>query len=168
MDNRKWQANAKAGAPTVPASPSSGFPGNGGVGDPPTTPGDWWYHQVGEELRGVIVGAGLTPTHSDVTQLLTAIKKGFGQTWQDFTSTRSLGTTFTNTSGAPIFINVTLTANVALYSVIATINGQTVPGSSSFNTGSAIGSMFIVAAGATYSATSTLGTPTLVKWSEFR
>jgi len=168
MDNRKWQANAKAGAPTVPASPSSGFPGNGGVGDPPTTPGDWWYHQVGEELRGVIVGAGLTPTHSDVTQLLTAIKKGFGQTWQDFTSTRSLGTTFTNTSGAPIFINVTLTANVALYSVIATINGQTVPGSSSFNTGSSIGSMFIVAAGATYSATSTLGTPTLVKWSEFR
>jgi len=78
MDNRKWQANAKAGAPTVPASPSSGFPGNGGVGDPPTTPGDWWYHQVGEELRSVIVAAGLTPTHNLVNQLLAALTAGWG------------------------------------------------------------------------------------------
>jgi len=78
MDNRKWQANAKAGAPTVPVSPSSGFPGNGGVGDPPTTPGDWWYHQIGEELRSVIVAATLTPTHSTVNQLLAALTAGWG------------------------------------------------------------------------------------------
>ena len=168
MDNRKLLANAAASPPTAPASPSVGYPTDGGIGVPAATGGAYWFHSIAEEQRNVILGASITPSSADNTQLLTAIKKGFGQSWQDFTSTRSLGTTFTNTSGAPIFINVTLTANVALYSVIATINGQTVPGSSSFNTGSSIGSMFIVAAGATYSATSTLGTPTLVKWSEFR
>lgn len=78
MDNRKWQANASATPPTVPASPSSGYPTNGGVSTPPTTPGEWWYYQVGEELRTVLVAAGLTPTHNLVNQLLAALSAGWG------------------------------------------------------------------------------------------
>lgn len=78
MDNRKWQANAKVSAPSVPASPSAGFPGNGGISDPATTPGEWWYHQIGEELRSVITAAGLNPTHNLVNQLLAALTAGWG------------------------------------------------------------------------------------------
>ena len=170
MDNRKWQANAKAGAPTVPASPSSGFPGNGGVGDPPTTPGDWWYHQVGEELRGVIVGAGLTPTHSDVTQLLTAIKKGFGQTWQNMTGSRVPGTTYTNTTGMPIFINVFMSSSSAVSTHLVTINGASpaIDGGSAETAARNATTNILIPAGATYSVTVNVGTPTLAQWYEYR
>lgn len=78
MDNRRWQANAAASPPTVPVSPSIGYPTNGGVSVTPTTPGDWWYHQIGEELRSVITAAGLTPTHNLVNQLLAALSAGWG------------------------------------------------------------------------------------------
>ncbi len=80
MDNRKWQSAAAGSPPSVPGSPSSGFPTNGnpGTSTPATIPGDWWFHQIGEELRSVIVAAGLTPTHSAVNQLLAAIKLGQG------------------------------------------------------------------------------------------
>lgn len=73
MDNRKWQANASATPPSPPASPSTGYPTNGGVSIPVTTPGEHWYHQIGEEMRAVIVAAGLTPSNTDLTQLLQAI-----------------------------------------------------------------------------------------------
>lgn len=80
MDNRKFQAAAAAGAPTAPASPSSGYPTNGnpGTGTPATLPGEWWFHQIGEELRGVITAAGLTPSHTNLTQLLGALTAGWG------------------------------------------------------------------------------------------
>ena len=86
MDNRKWQANAAASPPTAPVSPSTGYPTNGNVSVAPTTPGDWWYHMIGEELRSVIVAAGLTPTHNLVNQLLAALNGGWGMA-------KSLGTT---------------------------------------------------------------------------
>jgi len=77
MDNRKFAANASATPPAVPATPSSGYPTNG---DPlqsvePTTPGDFWFHQIGEELRGVIAGAGLAPSTANLAQLLEAIQR---------------------------------------------------------------------------------------------
>jgi len=80
MDNRKWQSAAAGSPPSVPGSPSSGFPTNGnpGTSTPATIPGDWWFHQIGEELRSVIVAAGLTPTHSAVNQLLAALSAGWG------------------------------------------------------------------------------------------
>lgn len=76
MDNRKFESGASASPPSAPVSPSSGYPTNGnpGTGTPATVPGEWWFHQVGEELRGVITAAGLTPAHTDVTQLLAALR----------------------------------------------------------------------------------------------
>lgn len=76
MDNRQFEADAKATPPTAPASPSAGYPTNG---DPlsaqnATGLGEWWFHAVGEELRAVIVEGGLTPNISTLTQLRDAIK----------------------------------------------------------------------------------------------
>ena len=75
MDNRKWMAAAAAASPTVPASPSSGYPtdGNPGTATPATNPGAFWFHAVGEELRNVIAAAGLTPTLGTLTQLKAAM-----------------------------------------------------------------------------------------------
>lgn len=78
MDNRKVQANAAASPPSVPTSPSSGYFTNGGVSVPVTIPGEWWFHQIGEELRTVITAAGLTPAHNLVNQLLAALNAGWG------------------------------------------------------------------------------------------
>ena len=76
MDNRKFQSAASATPPTAPASPSSGYPTNGnpGTGTPATLPGEFWFHKIGEELRAVITGAGITNSDADLAQLLAAIK----------------------------------------------------------------------------------------------
>lgn len=75
MDNRAYAANASATPPTAPASPSVGYPkpGNPATNDPATKPGPYWYFQLGEEMRNVITGAGLTPDLNDNTQLRAAI-----------------------------------------------------------------------------------------------
>lgn len=74
--DRAFSSGASGSAPSVPASPSIGYPtkGNAGTGTPATKPGEWWYHMITEEIRGIIVAAGLTPTHTDITQLLQAIQ----------------------------------------------------------------------------------------------
>ena len=76
MDNRKWQVAAVATPPAVEASPSNGVPTDGDPASaiPATKPGAAWFNQIGEELRNVIVGAGLTPSDSNLTQLQLAIQ----------------------------------------------------------------------------------------------
>jgi hypothetical protein len=78
MDNRKFQSAASATPPTAPVSPSSGYPTNGnpGTGTPATLPGEFWFHKIGEELRAIIADAGITPSDSDLGQVLAAIKAG--------------------------------------------------------------------------------------------
>lgn len=74
MDNRSFEAGANASAPTSPATPSAGYPTDGVPGSTPATvPGAFWFHQMGEEIRSVIVAAGLTPVVSALNQLYTAI-----------------------------------------------------------------------------------------------
>ncbi len=77
MDNRAFEANASATPPTAPVAPSIGYPksGNPQTSDPATRPGPYWYMSIGEEMRGVITGAGLTPNINDNTQLRQAILK---------------------------------------------------------------------------------------------
>lgn len=73
--DRAFESAALVTPPTPPASPSLGYPTNGnpGTGTPATIPGDWWYHMLTEELRNVIVAAGLTPDRTAVNQLLQAL-----------------------------------------------------------------------------------------------
>lgn len=63
-------------APTAPAA-NPGYPTNGnpGAAVPASEPGEWWFHMMTEELRGVIAAAGITPNHADVSQLSTAIRR---------------------------------------------------------------------------------------------
>lgn len=76
MDLRKFEADASASPPSAPVSPSTGYasPGNPGSGTPASKPGAYFFHQMAEELRNLIVGANLTPDMNDLTQLLQAIK----------------------------------------------------------------------------------------------
>ena len=48
---------------------------------------------------------------------------GVGQTWTDVTGSRSGGTTYTNTTGRPIFVSIALANTTTSYTV--TINGLT-------------------------------------------
>lgn len=75
--DRVYESGAAAAPPGQPASPSTGYPtaGNPQTAVPATKPGPWWYHMVTEELRAVIAAAGITPNHTDVSQLSTAIRR---------------------------------------------------------------------------------------------
>ena len=75
MDNRSFEYGAAASAPTAPGTPSVGYPSNGnaGTGTPATRPGQYWFHQIGEELRAVIVAGSLAPDSGTLTQVRDAI-----------------------------------------------------------------------------------------------
>lgn len=75
MDNRVFQVGAKATPPTPPAAPSNGYPTNGDPVAliPATQPGDYWFHQIGEELRAAIIEASLVPDTNSLNQLAKAI-----------------------------------------------------------------------------------------------
>ncbi len=76
MDLRKFESGASATPPSAPASPSVGYAtkGNPATPVPATVPGEYWFHQVAEELRAAVVGAGLTPDNTVLNQLWLAIQ----------------------------------------------------------------------------------------------
>ncbi|WP_233863470.1 hypothetical protein [Paraburkholderia adhaesiva] len=73
--DRYWETNALATAPPVPSGTSGTYPtdGNPATVTPPTTPGQWWYHQITEEIRNAIVKLGGVPDFTKVDQLANAI-----------------------------------------------------------------------------------------------
>lgn len=89
METRNYQSGAAPSAPAAPASPSNGFPtsGNPTTGTPATQPGAFWFHKISEELRNVIIAAGLTPSDADLTQLTQSVKSGKLLNVQIFTAT---------------------------------------------------------------------------------
>lgn len=89
---------------------------------------------------------------------------GWGQTWQDVTSSRSLGTTYTNSTGRPIFIVVTFRATVNNALATITVDGVRA-NAAAINAGDQ-NLTAIVPAGSTY-ATNT-GSLSLSYWSELR
>lgn len=98
--DRAFSSGASASPPTPPASPSIGYPtsGNPGTGTPPTKPGAYWYHMMTEEIRNVLVAAGLTPEQGNLTQLLQALRSaGVFQTQPtNDSSTKAATTAFAN------------------------------------------------------------------------
>ena len=75
MNPRAWESGASATPPSAPGSPSIGYATEGDplAVIPPTNPGAFWFHALGEEIRAVIVAGGLTPTLGTLTQLRDAI-----------------------------------------------------------------------------------------------
>lgn len=90
---------------------------------------------------------------------------GYGQTWQDVKASRAHGTTYTNTTGRPIYVYV--------YNSIATNGTFTITvngiswGGYYFASGNCGTPTFIVPAGGTYSV-STTASLTVANWMELR
>ncbi|MQA52569.1 phage tail protein [Pseudomonas piscis] len=80
---------------------------------------------------------------------------GDGQAWQSVTAVRVSGTVYTNTTGRPIFVQVSFTTG-GVYVVVDGVN----------LTASAYHAAFIVPAGSTYKVT--YGSPTNLTWVELR
>lgn len=70
-----FEANVSGTPPTPPASPAHGYPqpGNSLTSTPATKEGPWWPYMMTMEVQNVITAAGLTPDHTNVTQLAQAI-----------------------------------------------------------------------------------------------
>lgn len=95
---------------------------------------------------------------------------GYGQTWQNFTGSRTAGTTYYNTTGKPIEIIATATNGTGTITMSANINGA-----GYFTIGSSIGpgalssttGHITVPAGQSYALT-TDSTPNFSSWRELR
>ena len=118
MEPRNFSSGTSASPPTPLGSPSVGYPtaGNPGTGTPATKPGAYWYHQVGEELRNLILAAGLTPSDAALTQVSQAVQLLIAASVvQDYKASVRVATTANITAlngGAPNTLDgVTLAAN---------------------------------------------------------
>ena len=90
---------------------------------------------------------------------------GVGQTWQNLTSSRALGVTYTNSTGKPIAVSITLDDRRGVYDYLVFVNGVLVINVWDYGAPGAEDSFFIVPTGAAY-AISTGNTIRL--WSELR
>ena len=91
---------------------------------------------------------------------------GYGQTWQDVTGSRVVGTTYYNTTGRPINVSVLLQAVTTTNATIV-VSGITVYGAQG-TSGGYLPASAIVPPGASYSANATSGSAGLYSWSELR
>lgn len=121
-----------------------------------------------------MVNAGIT-FPDGTTQATAATSAGLGvvgysQTWQSVS--RALGTTYTNSTGRPIMVLITISVPSQLNSyVYFKINGDTVGGfgETSASQPAMISShSFIVPAGATYAVVKQVGNPSIWSWWELR
>jgi hypothetical protein len=111
------------------------------------------------------ITATSTATASDFLVATKSIKSiGIGQTWQDLTASRVLGTTYVNTSGRPIMIMVSVTYVSVGSTATLTVGGVTI--ASSFNGFNEVFSTIVP--DATSYAVSSTGTVTLTRWVELR
>lgn len=88
-----------------------------------------------------------------------------GEVWNDVTSSRSSGSSYTNSRGYPIMVMVNKGGSGASNSLVATVGGVTLPqfNSDTTNGGTNAVYTFIVPTGATYSVTASAG---IGKWCE--
>lgn len=93
---------------------------------------------------------------------------GAGQSWTDVDSSRVLGTTYTNSTGKPILVNVYMQSSASNASPELTIGGVKVYGPSQQNATYASSVSGLVPNDVTYSANVSTGTGTLIHWRELR
>lgn len=102
-------------------------------------------------------------SNTPVLDLAKSISLGWGQTWQDVTSSRATNTTYTNNTGKPIFVAIqSYSANGS--NSRATVGGVVLPGSSFASTDGSPYVSFIVPNGQTYS----FSAPYINYWAELR
>ena len=117
------------------------------------------------------VGTNTTQIATTAFVLANQSGVGIGQTWQDVTGSRALGTTYTNSTGKPIMVNVNNVGTTASIQINLYVNGALITGQRLATGGAScrIGVFSIIPNGATYSITNGGGTEgTLNTWSELR
>ena len=105
-------------------------------------------------------------TDANVTQAkleTLCVPLGVGQTWTNVAASRAFATTYTNSTGRPIFVYVQSTG--ASSSMTATVAGVIVAGANTTSTASVV--YFIVPSGATY-VVAQVGGVSIVRWAELR
>ena len=135
--DRVFEKGAIASPPSPPATPSSGYPtaGDPATGQMPTQPGPYWFHQITEEMRNAIVAAGLTPDHTQLTQLRDAINALILQNAPGAPVGTVIAWTTTTPPADYLECNgaaISRTAYSALFGVIGTVFGAG-DGSTTFN-----------------------------------
>jgi hypothetical protein len=96
---------------------------------------------------------------------------GVNQTWQDVTASRALGTTYTNSTGKPILITITLYSTTSNANPVLNlyVNGVIRQIGGCYGSNTYFPFVTICANGDTYSVTSTgTGTYNLNRWMELR
>ena len=100
---------------------------------------------------------------------------GIGQTWTNMLSPsvlRAIGTTYTNSTGRPIQVSITIQFPAGFNSVVTFTVGGVVVASLGDNAASGpallLPIQLIIPASTTYVVTATVGSPTLSSWAELR
>jgi len=91
---------------------------------------------------------------------------GNAQTIQDMSGSRASGTPYTNNTGQTITVMVCM-SSTSMTSLEASVDGKLTYGTGG-SSGGALGIVFPVPAGKSYSCRPLLGTPTLFSWLELR
>jgi hypothetical protein len=116
---------------------------------------------VGTNITGTAAGLSIGGNAATATSAANAI--GVGQTWQDVTASRAASTTYTNSTGRPIFISVRMEQDDGTLNL--TVDGLMI-GRTGFTAGPVNYTLTaIVPAGSTYLVTTTGGT---LFWYELR
>jgi hypothetical protein len=73
--DRVYDSGVSATPTDLPVAPETGYPiaGDPLTATPATKPGAYWFYMITESLRNLIVDAGLTPDHEDLTLLTDAV-----------------------------------------------------------------------------------------------
>ena len=93
---------------------------------------------------------------------------GINQTWQDVKASRALATTYTNTTGKPISVQVAVNNNTANAVYDLTVGGVLVNRGQIYAANANVTLTAIVPNNVAYSLTSTGGVTTFVSWAELR
>jgi hypothetical protein len=116
---------------------------------------------VGTNITGTAAGLSIGGNAATATSAANAI--GVGQTWQDVTASRAASTTYTNSTGRPIFISVRMEQDDGTLNL--TVDGLMI-GRTGYTAGPVNYTLTaIVPAGSTYLVTTTGGT---LFWYELR
>ncbi len=90
------------------------------------------------------------------------------QVLQNVKASRATGITYVNNTGQPITVMVALTSSAARNTIVATVAGITLVGSSAETLGYAAAITFVVPDGQGYLVNGTTGVQTISAWAELR
>ena len=118
---------------------------------------------------GTLITTGSSAAITQSMLATSVIPIGAGQTWQSVVGSRSIGTTYTNSTGRPITVIIAATGNGANGLFGVTINSAvTFYSPSAYAAGAWTSVSFIVPDGNTYQTTQQGSNVTLYYWMELR